>query len=114
MAQETWPFAECWPSPQMRAFQFERLHGLVMLAALAWSDASDRPTVHPIIGRLRHDRGCDRRGARGPDRTRAHVRCDAPRRGAEGRPPHVGDRPGDDFNRRASWGEILEPAGWRH
>jgi hypothetical protein len=25
-----------------------------------------------------------------------------------------GDRPGDDFNRRASWPEILEPAGWRH
>jgi hypothetical protein len=24
------------------------------------------------------------------------------------------DRPGDDFNRRASWAEILEPAGWRH
>jgi putative DNA primase/helicase len=31
--------------------------------------------------------------------------------------PHTvhrsGDRPGDDFNRRASWPEILEPAGWR-
>ncbi len=25
-----------------------------------------------------------------------------------------GDRPGDAFNRRASWAEILEPAGWRH
>lgn len=25
-----------------------------------------------------------------------------------------GDRPGDDFDRRASWPEILEPAGWRH
>src|SRR6202035_3340055 len=25
-----------------------------------------------------------------------------------------GDRPGDDFNRRASWPETLEPAGWRH
>ena len=25
-----------------------------------------------------------------------------------------GDRPGDAFNRRASWPEILEPAGWRH
>ena len=24
------------------------------------------------------------------------------------------DRPGDAFNRRASWMEILEPAGWRH
>ena len=24
------------------------------------------------------------------------------------------DRPGDAFNRRASWQEILEPAGWRH
>jgi hypothetical protein len=24
------------------------------------------------------------------------------------------DRPGDAFNRRASWVEILEPAGWRH
>ena len=24
------------------------------------------------------------------------------------------DRPGDDFNRRAWWPEILEPAGWRH
>jgi putative DNA primase/helicase len=25
-----------------------------------------------------------------------------------------GDRPGDAFNRRASWPVILEPAGWRH
>jgi hypothetical protein len=24
-----------------------------------------------------------------------------------------GDRPGDDFNRRASWAEILEPTGWK-
>lgn len=23
------------------------------------------------------------------------------------------DRPGDDFNRRATWGEVLEPHGWR-
>lgn len=25
----------------------------------------------------------------------------------------TGDRPGDDFNRRASWEQILEPHGWR-
>jgi hypothetical protein len=24
-----------------------------------------------------------------------------------------GDRPGDDFNRRASWAEVLEPHGWK-
>lgn len=30
----------------------------------------------------------------------------------EGRPAS-GDRPGDDFNRRASWTEVLEPHGWR-
>jgi hypothetical protein len=30
------------------------------------------------------------------------------------RPPADGaDRPGDDFNRRASWAEVLEPAGWK-
>jgi hypothetical protein len=33
----------------------------------------------------------------------------------DARPAHTsGDRPGDDFNRHASWPEILEPAGWRH
>jgi hypothetical protein len=26
----------------------------------------------------------------------------------------AGDRPGDDYNRRAPWSEILEPAGWTH
>src|SRR5262249_29468366 len=25
-----------------------------------------------------------------------------------------GSRPGDDYNRRATWGEVLEPHGWRH
>jgi hypothetical protein len=27
---------------------------------------------------------------------------------------HPGDRPGDDYNRRMTWPQILEPAGWTH
>jgi hypothetical protein len=29
------------------------------------------------------------------------------------RSPATGERPGDDFNRKASWRDILEPHGWR-
>jgi AAA domain len=37
-----------------------------------------------------------------------------PQRGEVTTAHRSGDRPGDDFNRRASWPEIVEPAGWRH
>jgi AAA domain len=37
-----------------------------------------------------------------------------PRREAGPRPTATGDRPGDDYNRRATWPEILEPAGWAY
>jgi hypothetical protein len=37
-----------------------------------------------------------------------------PQRGEPTTAHRSGDRPGDDFNRRASWPEILEPAGWQH
>lgn len=33
--------------------------------------------------------------------------------GARSRPPAGGDRPGDQFNARAGWGDILAPHGWR-
>lgn len=41
-----------------------------------------------------------------------------PRPTADPRPrieaaPGSGERPGDDFNRRASWAEVLEPHGWK-
>jgi len=38
-----------------------------------------------------------------------------PERFVSGQPPTkngAGDRPGDDFNHKAGWGEILEPHGW--
>lgn len=39
-----------------------------------------------------------------PDRTRSHTSAPSNARG---------DRPGDDFNRRADWAEVLTPFGWR-
>lgn len=33
--------------------------------------------------------------------------------GPKATPSEVGDRPGDDFNDKASWEDILDPAGWK-
>lgn len=110
--QRTWRYA---PNSKRRIEDLDQLRSVDGPAFTAMIEAASELNDPLAAGVLRNKRAKqvgEHAGAQTskdlPDGPRHAI--ESAIKGADGDPKN--DRPGDDFNSRASWDEVLEPAGW--